>query len=96
MKKIVRTNYTTRDHTNDTSPVIWTAVERFTSIGADPRHAQPKLWSNWWLENIRNSRKFLIWLPVDRRGVSTAVASSQSRMVIGGSSGAMTMLALRY
>jgi hypothetical protein len=74
---------------------IWRAVPYDTAISAHPQHSQPMSYANGWVEYLTDSGSSLIWLPAERRssGLHT-VAASQSRLVIGSSSGAMTMIAL--
>jgi WD40 repeat protein len=81
-------------HTDTAFLAVWTAVSLSTAMKAHPRHAQAHLYANGWLISTRKFSFSQIWLPAERRGMPKAVASSGSRLVVGGNSGAMTMLAL--
>jgi WD40 repeat protein len=74
---------------------VWSAVPYRTAISAHPQHSQPRATSDSWVEFMTDSGLSRIWLPAERRssGLKT-IAASQSRLVIGGRSGAMTMIAL--
>jgi WD40 repeat protein len=75
--------------------VIWTAVLYDTATSVHPQHSQPASHTNGWVEFTTDSGLSRIWLPAERRSSGLkAVAASQSRLVIGGVSGAMTMIAL--
>jgi WD40 repeat protein len=74
---------------------IWTAVPYGTAISAHPQHSQPRSRSDGWVECTTDSGPSRIWLPAERRSLTIkAVAATESRLVIGGSNGAMTMIAL--
>jgi WD40 repeat protein len=74
---------------------IWTAVSYDTAISAHPHHSQPMYHNDGWVECTTESSPSKIWLPAERRpGGLEAVAATDSRLVIGGSNGAMTMIAL--
>jgi WD40 repeat protein len=73
----------------------WTAVPYDTAIGFHPRHSQPRSYANGWVECTTDSGPSSIWIPAERRSSRlNAVAASRTRLVIGGNSGAMTMIAL--
>jgi WD40 repeat protein len=73
----------------------WTVVPYDTAITAHPQQTQPRATSDGWVECTTKSGPSRIWLPAERRSSGLpAVAASQSRLVIGSSSGVMTMLAL--
>jgi WD40 repeat protein len=73
---------------------IWTAVSYHTAISAHPHHSQPISYDSGWEEFTTDSGLSRIWLPAERRSSGLkAVAASHSRLVIGGGSGAMTMIA---
>jgi WD40 repeat protein len=75
--------------------VIWKAVTFDTAISAHPQHPQPMSYTSGWVELTTDSGLSWIWLPAERRSSGlNAIAASQSRLVIGGGSGAMTMIAL--
>jgi hypothetical protein len=74
---------------------IWTAVPYDTAISAHPQHSQPKPHNEGWVECLTDSGPSRVWLPAERRmSELRAVAATKSRQVIGGGSGAMTMIAL--
>jgi WD40 repeat protein len=74
---------------------IWTAVPYDTAISAHPQHLQPTAYPNGWVECPTDSGFSSIWLPAERRSSGPrAVAATKSRLVMGSSSGAMTMTAL--
>jgi WD40 repeat protein len=73
---------------------IWTAVPYDTASSAHPQHFQPTAYTSGWVEFTKDSGLSRIWLPAERRSSGVhAVTASQSRLVIGGGSGAMTMIA---
>jgi WD40 repeat protein len=73
----------------------WTAVPYDTAIRAHPQHSQPSSYSDGWIECTADSGLSKIWLPAERRSSAiSAVAATESRLVIGGGNGAMTMIAL--
>jgi WD40 repeat protein len=74
---------------------IWTAVRYDAAITAHPHHPQPRFYSNGWVECPTDSGPSRIWLPAERRSFRVeAVAATKSRLMIGGSNGAMTMISL--
>jgi WD40 repeat protein len=74
---------------------IWTAVPYDTVISAHPQYSQPRSHSDGWVECPTDSGPSRIWLPAERRSRKfQAVAATDSRLVIGGGNGAMTMIAL--
>jgi WD40 repeat protein len=74
---------------------IWTAVPYDNAISAHPQDSQPKPYNEGWVECLTDSGFSRIWLPAERRSTGPrAVAATKSRLVIGGGSGAMTMIAL--
>jgi WD40 repeat protein len=74
---------------------IWTAVPYDTAISAHPQHSQPRAYIDGWVECLTDCGPSGIWLPAERRSLgSQAVAATESRLVIGGSNGAMTMIDL--
>jgi hypothetical protein len=74
---------------------IWTAVPYDTAISAYPQHLQPMPNNEGWVECLTDSGPSRIWLPAERRiSDIKAVAASKSRLVIGGGSESMTMIAL--
>jgi WD40 repeat protein len=77
------------------SVAIWTAVPYDTAISAHPQHLQPRCYNDGWIECLTDSGLSSIWLPAERRSSAIkAVAATESRLVIGGGNGAMTMIAL--
>jgi WD40 repeat protein len=74
---------------------IWTAVPYDTAISAHPPHSQASSYDDGWVECTTDSGLTRIWLPAEHRSLTIkAVAATESRLVIGGSNGAMTMMAL--
>jgi WD40 repeat protein len=74
---------------------IWTAVPYDAAVTAHPHHPQPRSYSNGWVECQTDSGPSRIWLSAERRSSRfEAVAATKSRLMIGGSNGAMTMIAL--
>jgi WD40 repeat protein len=74
---------------------IWTAVSYATAISTHPQHSQPMSYAGGWVHCISDSSLSTISLPAERRSSEiTAVVAKGSRLVIGGSSGAMTMMSL--
>jgi WD40 repeat protein len=74
---------------------IWTAVLYDTAISAHPQDLQPRSYGDGWVECTTDFGSSSIWLPAERRSTEMqAVAATESRLVIGGSNGAMTMIAL--
>jgi WD40 repeat protein len=74
---------------------IWTAVSYDTAISAHPQDLQPKSYDDGWVECTTGSGPSSIWLPAERRlSTISTVAATESRLVIGGGNGAMTMVAL--
>jgi WD40 repeat protein len=75
--------------------VQWTAVPYDTAIIAHPQHSQPRSYSDGWVKCTTDSGPSWIWLPAERRSLTIkAVAATESRLVVGGSNGAMTIIAL--
>jgi WD40 repeat protein len=73
----------------------WTAVPYDTAISAHPQHPQPRSYNDGWFECTTGSGPSRIWLPAERQTLAiNAAAATESRLVIGGSNGAMTMIAL--
>jgi WD40 repeat protein len=74
---------------------IWTAVPYDTATSAHPQNSQPKFYPDGWVEHMTDCGPSRIWLPAERRlsGIE-AVAATKSRLVIGGSNGAVSMIAL--
>jgi hypothetical protein len=73
----------------------WTEVPYETAISAHPQHSQPRVSSNGWVQCTQDTSTTRIWLPAERRAAGfVAVAATESRLVIGGGNGAMTMIAL--
>jgi WD40 repeat protein len=77
------------------SVAIWTAVPYDIVISAHSQKSQPKSYDDGSVVCRTDSGLRRIWLPAERRfsGLKS-VATSQSRLVIGGINGAMTMIAL--
>jgi WD40 repeat protein len=73
---------------------IWTAVPYDTAVRAHPQHSQPRPHSDGWVQCPTDSGLSKIWLPAERRSSGMSVAATESRLVIGGGNGAMTMIAL--
>jgi WD40 repeat protein len=73
---------------------IWTAVPYDTAISAHPQDLQPRSLANGWVKCPTDSGPSRIWLPAERQSSSIhTIAATGSRLVIGGSNGAMTMIA---
>jgi hypothetical protein len=76
---------------------VWTAVPFETAISAHPRYLQPTVTSRGWTQCTQGSGTSMIWIPGERRTSELkAIASTESRLVIGGTNGAMTMIALSH
>jgi WD40 repeat protein len=74
---------------------IWTAVPYDTAISAHPQVLQPIYFADGWVKCPTDSRFSSICLPAERRSSGLqAVAATESRLVIGGANGAITMIAL--
>jgi hypothetical protein len=74
---------------------MWTAVPYDTVISAHPHVLQPISYIDGWVKCPTDSRFSSIWLPAERRSSGLqAVAATESRLVIGGTNGAITMIAL--
>jgi WD40 repeat protein len=74
---------------------IWTAVPYDTAISAHPQRSQLRFHSDGWVECTTDCGPSRIWLPAERRlSRVEAVAATKSRLMIGGSNGAITMIAL--
>jgi hypothetical protein len=77
-------------HIENSTPDIWNQVELPSRIMDDTRFSNRfALTSSGWLQSGAGS---LLWLPVERRG--DAVESLGRRVVVGGATGAMTILEL--
>jgi WD40 repeat protein len=81
--------------THEKSLAVWTAVP-FPTAPVQSRGIPDR--GNGWLQctSDHESGVSRIWLPAERRGTPMAVTSSKNRLVIGGNSGAMTMLSLSH
>jgi hypothetical protein len=74
---------------------LWTEVLYDTAISVHPQHSQPIEYSNGWVQCTPDVSSSRIWIPAERRSLTLgATAGTESRLVIGGSNGAMTMIAL--
>jgi hypothetical protein len=74
--------------------VIWTAVPYDTAASAHPHYFDPHQYEDW-VKHLTDYGPLRIWLPAERRSSALeAVAGTKSRLVIGGVSGAMTMISL--
>jgi hypothetical protein len=74
---------------------MWIAVPYAAAFSAHPQHSRPRSYNDSWVECTTDYGPSFIWIPAERRAFGyKAVAASKSRLVIGGSNGAMTMTAL--
>jgi WD40 repeat protein len=79
---------------------VWTAVPYYTAIKAHPQQVhpqyyQPTTWGNGWVQCTTDSGPSKIWIPAERRASGLeAIGATETRLVIGGRNGAMTMIAL--
>jgi WD40 repeat protein len=74
---------------------VWSAIPYDDAISAHRQHSQPRAYEDGWIECPTDSGPSRIWLPAERRtSTMQAVAATGSRLVIGSSNGAMTMIAL--
>jgi WD40 repeat protein len=74
---------------------IWTKVPYDTAISAHPQRSQPMPYNGGWVKCTTDSGSSWIWLSAERRSLTMkVVAATESRLVIGGGNGAMTMIAL--
>jgi hypothetical protein len=75
--------------------VMWTAVLYDTAISAHPQRSQPRVLGDGWVHYTPDANTSKIWIPAERRSLYfKAVAATESRLMVGDSNGAMTMIYL--
>jgi WD40 repeat protein len=74
---------------------IWRAVPYDNASHAHSQHSQPIATSDGWVQCTQHTSSSWIWIPAERRiSDLRGIAVTESRLVIGGNNGVMTMIAL--